>query len=287
MKLKIQWISTLVCSFAVIMSITALVRNHSEVASSDFYIKKSSDGFVNELVNRAKQSVKSSPEVNSKEDIYELLNHLLEFGFITEHGSDDLRIKYVNTQSCIEQVLSGSLVLGELKQLLGVIHTPQPATPLCTEVNNLDEQLLDPSIRDDLHKQFTVRSRAVILRDYLSHGGSLYIVYPQGGLEKRTPAQQAIYQKELKHYEGYLFDAVLDQHEMDVDMVGATYFLRNTKDELYVFSIKSRQANSPSADSEWGIWLGLIENPIIALRVNIILDYLEAHNGPAIRYNIL
>ena len=67
---------------------------------------------------------------------------------------------------------------------------------------------------------------------------------------------------------------------MDPDKIGATYFMRDLSQNVYVFSIKARQANDPIEDSEWGLWIGVISDSNIKTRVNEILDYLAAHNGP-------
>lgn len=235
------------------------------------------------LLDRVRACILNSKEINKKDEIITLLDSLDNDGCVAELGNDDLRTKYVHTQGSIEHVLACAMVLGELDNLVGVIHTPQPATPLCTKVDNLDSQLLDETIRFDLEKLLTVRTRAVVVREYLELGGKLFIAYPKGGLEKRTIQQQEIYKQELAKYADSLFDAVLSCTDMEPSMVGATYFFKGTHGEVYAFSIKSQQANSPTEQSEWGMWLGKIEDPIINQRVYEILNYLEANNGPDLR----
>lgn len=242
-------------------------------------ISGSSKELLQQLIIRTKACVAASQDINVKEDVLSLLDALQEKRVILEEGSDDLRVKFVQAQGVIEQALSSALALGEIDQIIGVIHTPQPATPFCTEVANLDDQLLDSSIRQDSDKLLTVRSRAVILRDYLDKGGKLYIAYPQGGLEKRSPAQQAVYQKELARYPENLIDTVLSCSIMEADKVGATYLVKNKHDDIVVFSIKARQANDPTENSEWGLWFGSLQDPIIKKRVDEIFDYLISNNG--------
>jgi len=74
---------------------------------------------------------------------------------------------------------------GEISDLVGIIHTPLPATPLCVEAEW--NSPIDP------RKWATVLSRAQILCEYFSKGSKLYVVYPQGGLEKRNLRQRQGY----------------------------------------------------------------------------------------------
>lgn len=242
--------------------------------------------FLQVLFDRAKESVALNDDITSKGEVINLLKALEADGKVSEWGSDDLRIKFVHAQAVIEQILSGSFALGEIKELVGVIHTPMPATPFCTEVENLDVQLLDRSIRDNHEKLLTVRNRAVILRDYLEKGGRLYIAYPKGGFEKRTTVQQAIFKKELAKYAGRLIDSELACLQMNQDKIGATYFFTNESGDLFALSIKARQSNDPSEYSEWALWLGPIKHSVIKKRAFEILNYLYQNNGPDLRQDL-
>ncbi len=269
-------IPTLLSGFAIILSMFTLFQVNQIQDSAGSY----QQSLTTLLLDRAKSCSLSNQEVDQKEDLFKLISLLDANGSVIESGSDDLRIKYVATQGAIEHVLACAMVLGEIDHLVGVIHTPTPATPLCTQVEHLDEELLDASIRYDLQKLVTVRSRAVIIREYLELGGKLFIAYPQGGLEKRTEQQQEIYKQELARYADRLVDSVLSCKEMDASKVGATYFFKAGSEEIYAFSIKANQANHPEQFSEWGMWLGKIENQSIKDRVSEILDYLTEHAGP-------
>lgn len=235
------------------------------------------------LLSRVKACVNNAADVSHKDELFSLVDALDQHGYVKEWGSDAMRVKYVYTQGSIEHVLACAMVLGEVDSLVGIIHTPTPATPLCTKVDKLDEQLLDPSIRYDLEKLLTVRSRAVIVREYLENGGKLFVAYPKGGLEKRSEEQQAVYCEELIKYAGRLFDAVLSCNSMDPEKVGATYFFRDQKGDIFVFSIKATQVNHPLAESEWGMWFGKSADTAINERVNVILDYLNENGGPDIK----
>lgn len=245
--------------------------------------EQNADELTSILLSRVKECVRNDKECKKKTEIYSIIDALNDNGTISEIGSDDLRVKYVFTQGSIEHVLSCAMVLGEVDNLIGIIHTPTPATPLCTKVDNLDEQLLDPSIRYDLEKLLTVRSRAVIVRDFLDKGGRIYVAYPKGGFEKRTQQQQEIYKMELLKYADRLFESVLSCTEMDNSKVGATYFFKDRHNNICAFSIKSSQAINPQDSSEWGLWIGKIQNPVVNNRIVEILNYLEDNDGPSIR----
>lgn len=283
MKCRFCRFTTLLSLIAMTLSGFVYMKTQTELSPDVLTAQM----FVEEITNRAKACIASNPDIKPKEEIAALFDRLKNENVVLESGSDDLRVKFVHAQGCTEQVLSCALVLGEIKNLVGVIHTPTPSTPLCTEVENLDIQLLDESIRYDLEKLLTVRARTVILRDFLSRGGNVYVAYPKGGLEKRSRDQQEVYKRELANYADVLFDSMLSCSDMEPDKIGATYFFRTISGEVFLFSIKAKQANDPKDYSEWGLWMGEIDNPVIRERANEILDYLEANDGPHLRETFL
>jgi len=201
------------------------------------------------------------------------LEQLIAEGQIVEMGSDDLRVKYVQAQGCIEQLLARKQASGEITDLVGIIHTPLPATPLCAKPEGPFPSVVDPEKRN------TVLSRAQILRDYLAIGAKLYIAYPKGGLEKRTAEQQEIYREALSQFPN-LIDWPLATDFLEPEMIGATYLFRNTEGELYAFSIKARQVNDMQLQTEWGMWFGPLVDAKISTRIDPLLDYLSSIGGP-------
>lgn len=242
--------------------------------------------FEKKLLTHVKACIEYNQELNNKEDILALINTIEKDHFKVETGNDDLRLKYVSSQGCIEHVLACAQALGDLDQLIGIIHTPTVATPLCVRPEAV-EGALDETIRFDLNKLLTVRSRAQIVREYLTKGGKLYVVYPQGGLEKRNAEQQQIYKEELERFAGRLVDWALSSKEIDPDMIGATYLFRNQQRQVFAFSIKSRQAIDIQNQAEWGIWFGALDDASIADRVNTVIDYLVDNNGPDPRKEVI
>ena len=142
--------------------------------------QKTEDQLMPKLDSHIRACLSYNKEIHSrKTPFFSLLQEIEKNGFVLETGSDDLRVKFVNLQGCIEHVLACSQALGEITSLIGVIHTPTVATPLCVQPDEpISDGILDESIRHDLDKLLTVRSRAQIVREYLMKGGKLYMVYP-------------------------------------------------------------------------------------------------------------
>lgn len=211
-----------------------------------------------------------------KDEIAALINELEVNHFVLKTSSDDdLRVKFVHLQGAIEHVLAKFQAEGKIQELLGIIHTPLPATPLCTQLNETNNQA-------KADKWQTVLSRATILREYLSQGSKLFVVYPQGGLEKRTSEQQQTYAQTLMEFAPNLSDWTLNTTEIDPDMIGATYLFLDNDYELYGFSIKARQFNDQQPKSEWGIWFGPIAHPEVQARLDEVFGYLISVGGPEI-----
>lgn len=245
------------------------------------------DSFCSVMIDKVRACVDYNKDITCKDQIHALLSQLEMSTFVSQEGQDDFRAQFIHAQGCFEHVLSCSQVLGEITQLVGVIHTPMPATPLCTNLNDpLLGQLLDASIAQDEDKLLTVRSRSQIVRDYVDKGGKLFITYPIGGLEKRTTDQQQYYLDALNQYPQSLIDCILTCDQMDPEMIGATYAFKNN-DKWYAFSIKARQAADPQANSEWAIWFGRIGQPLITARLIAVHKFLISNGGPDLRGAIL
>lgn len=269
-----------------ILSSIALALSLLSFYRYDYLAKEEQDRFRIKLLENVKACIDYNKDIPEKDKIQVLLAAMEQDLKVVETGNDDLRIKYVNSQGCIEHVLACSQALGEIDQLIGVIHTPMPATPLCIKPEGNFEGILDETIRYDLRKLLTVRSRAQIVREYLMKGAKLYVVYPKGGFEKRTTDQQKIYREELERYAGSLIDSVLASTNIEPDMIGATYLFRNPQRQVFAFSIKSRQANDIQTQAEWGMWFGPVLEPTICSRVNEVFDYIATEGGPDVRREI-
>lgn len=180
-------------------------------------------------------------------------------------------------QGVVEHVLASELKK-EVKALKGMIHTPMPATPLCSK-GEISKELVDPAIEIDPKRLFTVKARTTIIRDYLFKGGDLYVIYPEDGFLKRTQEQQKIYTQELMHFPNHLFDVPLPCENIPSELIGATYLFEDQSGNSYVFAIKITQAKDPKDRGDFGLWFGPIDHPAVQERVKSVSGYLEQYDS--------
>ena len=210
---------------------------------------------------------------------------LVKDGVLEVSGTDkDVRPFFVALQGVIEHVLASELQK-EITALKGVIHTPMPATPLCT-TGDISKELVDPSIEIDPARLFTVKARTTIIRDYLFKGGDLYVIYPKDGFKKRTDMQQKIYQQELMNYPTHLFDIPLNCENIPANLIGATYLFQDRSGKTFVFAIKMTQATDPKDIGSFGLWFGPINHPSIQERVKAVSNYMEQNGSNVLKIEI-
>lgn len=229
--------------------------------------------------------------INSKQNSYsaearlsmkELIDQIKRDGFCVLEGDDSLRTPFVGLQGIMEHVLTSMKATKVVTNLLGAIHAPTPATPLCARVDGTNVQnLMDASIWNDPDKRATVRERALTIRGMLSDPGTtFYVIFPQGGLEKRKDKEQEIFQESVKQFPNSLKVWVLKNGQIDPAFVGALYYFTDTNGQEYLFSIKSQQANNPQEKSIWGIWCGPLTHPEVKKREADVSTYLLHQGGP-------
>lgn len=230
-------------------------------------------------------TLENTPELAPlKESLTTFLNELFANGYVKMSEEDaKARPLFVTSQGLIEQNLALLLQSQKVTKLVGMIHTPTPATPLCM-LGDITERLVDPLMQNDEKRLYTVRARANIVRDYIELGGQLFVVYPKGGLEKRSQEQQDIYLKTLAGYQDKnLFDCQLSTSQMDADMVGATYLFEDIKHNQYLFGLKATQANAVDDQKTWEMWLGPVQNKEVEARLDRVQSFLNHHGGPALK----
>lgn len=232
--------------------------------------------FVEECINHPDN--KYSPETQGS--LKNLVENLRKNKYSVEIGDDKLRLKYVPAQASIEHALYLTILLhtGQTKPtFVGAIHTPTPATPLCTPAKGeIILTLLDPAIQNDREKIKTVADRTQTVRG-LATVGTLYIAYPKGGLEKRKEEEQNAYKEALSQYPK-LKDTVLNEQLPD-DMTGASYVLEMQDGVQILFSLRGAQANNPTGNT-WGIWLGSKFYPEVLERMNHVSSTLQNLGAP-------
>ncbi len=236
---------------------------------------------VTEIIEHSENvpGLKSEEFKSIKLGIVNYWNELVEKGILKVTTTDrDARPYFVALQAVVEHVLAYELNNNNITFLTGAIHTPMPATPLCTE-GEISKELVDPSIENNPLQLFTVKARTTIVRDYLYKGGNLYIVYPKEGRTKRTENQQQVYTKELENHPVHLFDYPLDCLSIDNDLIGAFYLFKNREGKIFAFAIQMTQANNPQDLGNFGLWFSEFNQSPVSERVSNVLKMIQQHSS--------
>ena len=205
-----------------------------------------------------------------------LLDELSVTSSITREGIDaDQRPVFVNAQADFERAIVFWLKSKQIASCTCIIHTPAPATPLCTN-GEISVGLIDPAIQNDQERLLTVKKRSDIIRDYLQEGGALFTVYPKKGRGLRSAEQLAILDDLVQRHPEHLHAIELDCDAIPKDLIGATYLTTFADSSTYVLSLRSYQANSPT-DDKWAIWFGPTHDSAIAERLQAVTSFLRDH----------
>lgn len=212
----------------------------------------------------------------SQNKTYQLLEELALSGKVIRDGKDsDQRPIFVNAQADFEKAFVYGLQSKDIISITCIIHTPAPATPLCSN-GEISKGLVDPSLLQDQERLLTVKKRPEIIRDLLKEGATCISVFPRGGRDARSAEQLKILDELLKCFPDRLKTFELDCTELPKDLIGASYIVTFADSQKYILSLRSYQANLPT-DDQWGIWFGPIDHPIIKERWNAVLLFLEKH----------
>lgn len=223
------------------------------------------------------ESVKTFTQASNtpfQESICQLLDTLSVTSMVIREGSDaDQRPLFVNAQADFERAIVYWLKTKQIAGCTCVIHTPAPATPLCTK-GEITHGLVDPAIQNDPQRLLTVKKRPEIIRDYLQEGGILYTAFPKKGRGARSEEQLAILEGLVESHPDHLHVAPLNCDAIPQTLIGATYLISLNDSSSYVLSLRSYQANSPT-DDKWGIWFGSLDNAAVENRFQAVKAFLE------------
>lgn len=209
--------------------------------------------------------IKSEEFTSIKPELTKTWNTLLEKGVVEITGTDkEIRPHFVALQGIIEHILASELD-NEVTSFHAVIHTPMPATPLCTK-GEISKNLVDPKVEGDPKQLWAVKARPVIIRECLARGANYVIAYPAVGMSKRTEEQQSIYKQELVNYPDSLVDAPLNCDSIPSNLIGASIAFENKSGEKFFFNINITQANDPKELATFSLHFGSIDNPAIKER---------------------
>jgi hypothetical protein len=109
---------------------------------------------------------------------------LKQNNYIEHVGPDaEYRVRYVDLQGIIESALADEKNIN----VMAIIHTALPPTPLRALEGEITPGLLSPEVAADPKLIATVIKRCNILRRFLANNKSLYAVYPISALSGPIP----------------------------------------------------------------------------------------------------
>ncbi|WP_239923117.1 hypothetical protein [Candidatus Chlamydia corallus] len=209
--------------------------------------------------------------------VSKLFDELATTSFFARQGSDaGQRPLFVNAQIDFERAIVLWLKFKQITNCVCIIHTPTPATPLCTE-GEISVGLIDPLIQNDLERLLTIKKRPDIIRDYFRAGGHLFAIYPKKGRSFRSQEQLRILDDLVQTYSSQLHPIELECDAIPKDLIGATYIIKFADSSTYILSLRSYQANSPSDNDNWAIWFGSIYDSPVADRFQAVISFLKDH----------
>ncbi|WP_263080411.1 hypothetical protein [Endozoicomonas sp. Mp262] len=219
-----------------------------------------------------------SPEVKSALS-RQVITPLRKSGTIEISGNDkNTRPLAVNFQKAFEQSLLDLLDEQQISSITAIIHTPQPATPLCNPPGRHLGESLHPEIKQDPQRIKTVEDRTITVRRMARYGEgvSMYIAYPKEGMNKRSPAQQDIYRSELKNTANTsLRDAPLSCTTMPEHIIGASYIITTPNNQKLFFSLVGKQAVAGTGATDWQFWFDDLSQADIRTRYDEVFQYLK------------
>lgn len=230
---------------------------------------------VSDIISNASEipGLKSAELQELRPEILKTWNALVKEGVLEITGTDQVfRPLFVTIQAVVEHVIAAEMH-NEIRSVRGIIHTPMPATPLCTR-GEISKDLVAKNINDPA-RLFTVTARPEIVRNLLRKGGGLMIAYPQAGFLQRTEEQRKIYQEALTEYPQRLTDFPLNCDQIPTELIGATYIFESNAGQRYAFSIKMTQAKDPKEAGHFGLWFGPLHHTAINQRVQAVNEFID------------
>ncbi|MGI2026223.1 hypothetical protein [Endozoicomonas acroporae] len=220
----------------------------------------------------------------------EILKRFQEFSKVKVIELSDfdktLRPIGVGMQTIFEQTLLKLIEERTVTRVMVLFHTKAPATPLVTPENTAPPEAMSKPMQGDSARAKTISDRTVTVRNLAKSDPekvTLYIAYPESGMQIRKTDQQAIYQKEAANKQNKcLKDLPLSHQSMPDNLVGASYIMTGTdadKDSqpLY-FGLRAVQAIDGSEETRmnWTFWLGELNDAEIQPHYQEVKSYLQS-----------
>ncbi len=220
----------------------------------------------------------------------EILKRFQEFSKVKVIELSDfdktLRPIGVGMQTIFEQTLLKLIEERTVTRVMVLFHTKAPATPLVTPENTAPPEAMSKPMQCDSARAKTISDRTVTVRNLAKSDPekvTLYIAYPESGMQIRKTDQQAIYQKEVANEQNKcLKDLPLSHQSMPDNLVGASYIMTGTdadKDSqpLY-FGLRAVQAIDGNEERRmtWTFWLGELNDAEIQPHYQEVKSYLQS-----------
>ena len=183
----------------------------------------------------------------------------------------------VNFQRAFEQSLMNRINESTITQATVIIHTRKPTTPLCNPPGKSLTETLPPSMREDTGRRKTIEDRTITLRRMAKQPEiDLYVAYTHGGLNKRSPQEQAIYRSEVNNPENSsLHDSEMTCKDMPDEIVGASYVMTTRQGHTLYFGNNGVQAVDGTGNTVWQYWLGGLDDTSVNKRYREVMEYLH------------
>jgi len=179
--------------------------------------------------------------------------------YVTETGSDaEIRPKFVTMQFLFETALSSMIKYERIKNVMAVIYTPYPSTPLRSDGTNISK-LVPQDVIWDTERINTLVMRFESIHDYLSRGGKLYTMY-KDSKEKEKISGFEVYKDNLAKYPDNLVDVPVDN--FNNKYTGASYLVECEDGEKVLFSIIGYQLNN-TKNEEWSLYYGSVREQVV------------------------
>ncbi|WBA80573.1 hypothetical protein [Endozoicomonas sp. GU-1] len=239
-----------------------------------------------ELQHGAYKPVSGSDDDTIKSEILKRFQELSKVKVIELSDFDKiLRPIGVGMQTIIEQTLLKLIEERTVTRVMVLFHTKAPATPLVSPENTAPPEAMSIHMQGDSARAKTISDRTVTVRNLAKSDPekvTLYIAYPESGMQIRDTKQQAIYQKEMANEQNKcLKDLPLSHQSMPDNLVGASYIMTGTDaDEdsqpLY-FGLRAVQAiDGGKKNMTWTFWLGELNDAEIQPHYQEVKTYLQS-----------
>lgn len=228
----------------------------------------------------------NSIKLEEKPKLKTLLNKLIKVGEVEIiDGDEEASYKATTLQLVFEDTISKGLENGIIKKAALIIHTTQPTSPLrINGTHSVPDGIipLDYKYPSRIFKNIVARHLRML--SILDKSGYIVSVFKARQLKTKIIGY-ANYSRIHHIYPNLVSRQIADIPD---DYQGATYLIRDKKENIYAFSISSKQvstaSNSQNTLESLKIWFGKIANNQISKRLVTVDSFLKANDIDIYKY---